>query len=261
MKKILPIIILFLVIICTHPIKTLFAQEQAIYPGLATSVEITEEGVEDGDIICTSKEGYVKCKEELSSQIFGVVNADPGAAFETSTATEGFYLLVSDGNANVKVTGPVKEGDYITTSATPGRGMVAAKDGYIVGTALTALESGEGTVVVSINIHPTKLTVQEDGTTTLSGSVTPWQIIREGIKAPILGPVTSLRYILAAFMVVISFVLGFVYFGRVVKTGIEALGRNPLAGRMIQLMVVFNIVIMIVIVGVGLGIAYLILLL
>ena len=62
-------------------------------------------------------------------------------------------------------------------------------------------------------------------------------------------------------MILISFSLGFIYFGRVAKTGIEAMGRNPMAGKMIQLSVLFNIIVTVIIVLIGLAIAYLILIL
>jgi F0F1-type ATP synthase membrane subunit c/vacuolar-type H+-ATPase subunit K len=62
-------------------------------------------------------------------------------------------------------------------------------------------------------------------------------------------------------MVIISFTLGMIYFGRASRTGIEAVGRNPLAKRVIQLTIFLNIVLTIVIVMVGLAIAYLILIL
>jgi F0F1-type ATP synthase membrane subunit c/vacuolar-type H+-ATPase subunit K len=52
-----------------------------------------------------------------------------------------------------------------------------------------------------------------------------------------------------------------IYFGKASRAGIEAVGRNPLAKRVIQLTVVMNIVLTIVIVLVGLAIAYLILIL
>jgi F0F1-type ATP synthase membrane subunit c/vacuolar-type H+-ATPase subunit K len=71
----------------------------------------------------------------------------------------------------------------------------------------------------------------------------------------------SLRYLLAFLIAIIAFVLGFIYFGRVVRVGIEAIGRNPLARRMIQITMLFNILITIVIVLAGLLIAYLILVL
>jgi len=58
-----------------------------------------------------------------------------------------------------------------------------------------------------------------------------------------------------------SFILGFVYFGRVARSGVEAIGRNPLASRIIQFNMLLHIVMSMVIVLIGLAIAYLILIL
>jgi F0F1-type ATP synthase membrane subunit c/vacuolar-type H+-ATPase subunit K len=60
---------------------------------------------------------------------------------------------------------------------------------------------------------------------------------------------------------VVAFTLGLVYFGRIARAGVEAMGRNPMAKRMIQLSVLLHVVLTIIIVLTGLGIAYLILIL
>ena len=87
------------------------------------------------------------------------------------------------------------------------------------------------------------------------------QFLREGLAVPLLEPLDSLRYLLAILIIIIAFTLGLVYFGRVSRAGVEAVGRNPLASRVIQMNVLMNILLTIVIVLVGLGIAYLILIL
>jgi hypothetical protein len=69
----------------------------------------------------------------------------------------------------------------------------------------------------------------------------------------------SLRYLLAIIVAVMAFGLGFVYFGRVAKGGVEALGRNPLAGRAIQLSVLMNLILTVAIMVGGLVLAYIIL--
>ena len=63
---------------------------------------------------------------------------------------------------------------------------------------------------------------------------------------------------MAGIVVLLSFVLGIFSFGRVANTGVEALGRNPLAGRMIQLGIVVNALITVAIIGAGMFIAYVI---
>ncbi|MGI5826506.1 MAG: hypothetical protein ACOX50_03780 [Patescibacteria group bacterium] len=72
-------------------------------------------------------------------------------------------------------------------------------------------------------------------------------------------PRTVFKYVMAALVVVLSFVLGFLSFGRVASRGIEALGRNLLAGKMIQFGIIVNVAITIAIVASGLGVALFIL--
>ena len=62
-------------------------------------------------------------------------------------------------------------------------------------------------------------------------------------------------------IVLITFALGIWYFGRVARSGVEAIGRNPLATRAIQLGVILNLLLTLVILLVGIALAYLILVL
>ena len=64
---------------------------------------------------------------------------------------------------------------------------------------------------------------------------------------------------MAAAVVLASFILAFMTFGRTAAKGVEALGRNPSASRIIHLGIIFNVSIVIVIVLAGLTVAFLIL--
>jgi hypothetical protein len=46
-------------------------------------------------------------------------------------------------------------------------------------------------------------------------------------------PPVFFKYIIAGFVVIGSVMLGFYFFGQVASRGIDALGRNPLAGKMV----------------------------
>jgi F0F1-type ATP synthase membrane subunit c/vacuolar-type H+-ATPase subunit K len=133
--------------------------------------------------------------------------------------------------------------------------MKADRNGYVLGAALEAYTSDDpeavGRIAVAITIHPTT----QFGSTT--GNL--FELLRSGLAGSLLDPVSALRYLLASLIIVISFAMGFLYFGRVAKSGVEAIGRNPLAGRRIQLTVILHIALTIAIAGSGLGIAYLIL--
>jgi F0F1-type ATP synthase membrane subunit c/vacuolar-type H+-ATPase subunit K len=236
------------------------AYSQISSSGIAIPVPITGGDINNGDIICTGLEGYKKCDIAYSQAIHGVVTDDPAAVFDIE-GDEDVRFVISSGNAVVRVSslnGNINEGDPITTSRIPGVGAKADKSGYILGIALQGYESDNtenvGRILVSINKHYYAAIQITRGENLLDD-------IKQALYAPTLAPLASLRYLLAFLIAIISFVLGFVYFGRVVKTGIEAIGRNPLARKMIQITMLFNILITIAIVMAGLLIAYLILVL
>ncbi len=227
--------------------------------GLAISSSIKDQDAKDGDIVCTYPDGTKRCNQEYDLSLFGVITDNPAAAMEDSDM-ENSRLVLRSGIAGVRVTslaGNIKEGDFITSSTKDGVGQKAVRNGYVVGVAMEPYDDANtdniGKIQVLLNIHP------ESRISGSRGNLL--QFIRQGLAVPVFDPVESLRYLLAVAIVLISFTLGMIYFGRASRAGIEAIGRNPLAKRVIQLTVVLNIVLTLIIVGVGLGIAYLILVL
>ena len=257
MKKLSVIILLVITIIIFGNIKNTNAQISS--SGIAITVDIAGDNVTEGNIICRQDNGFKLCDSEYHTEMYGVVVENPSAAFEEAR-TDTNYLVICNGKAVVRVSsqnGNIKKGDLITSSYISGVGVLALKNGYVLGTSLEDYSSDNpdniGTVMVALNIHPAA---------GLSGAKSNLiTALREGMSAPIFEPLDSLRYLLAALILLLSFVLGFAYFGRVSRTGIEAIGRNPLASRMIQLSIVMHILITIVIILVGFGMAYIILIL
>jgi hypothetical protein len=234
-----------------------FAQSQLT--GIAVSVPVKEVDTQGGDLICSDGESYIKCINEYDPSLYGVASDEPAASLEDE-GIENARLVVTDGQVTVRVStinGNIAVGDLITTSLTAGIGQKATRNGYVLGSALQSYDAGDvnqvGEILVSLNIRPTSSL--SDARANL------FQTLREGLSASVLSPLASLRYILVASIVLSSFILGFVYFGRVAKTGVEAIGRNPLAGRTIEFSVILHILLTIVIVAVGLAISYLILVL
>lgn len=227
--------------------------------GVAVPVSVQGE-VLDADIICTTLDSgnYSSCNKEYSTSVYGVVSQNPAVAFQTDPS-EGVYPIITSGETRVRVSainGAIEIGDLITTSTNSGVGMKATINGYVVGTAQESFNPGNedvGTISVLVNIHPAT-GLGSTGTNLLS-------LLRNGLSFSALDSLGSLRYLLAALVVIVSFVLGFMYFGRVAKAGVESLGRNPLASRSIQLSVIFNIGLTIFIMGIGLLVGFLILVL
>jgi hypothetical protein len=233
------------------------------FPNLGVAIPTpVSSDVQEGDIVCAESQDsaiFIRCADEYSPSIYGVMTLDPAAEFELLPA-DGQFPVITTGRVRVNVNavnGNLEAGDFITSSSVSGVGMKADINGYVLGTALEPYSPANpddvGKIEVLVNIHPTiKL-----GT----GSSNLLALLRTGLSFSALDSLGSLRYLLAVLVVIISFVLGFIYFGRVAKAGVESLGRNPLASRAIQLTVFFNIFLTIVIIAVGLIVAYLILVL
>lgn len=254
--KILLILTIYVFISYSY-VKNTYAQVSS--SGIAITVEVNSDKVNDGDIICKQGQVFTLCNEEYQTEIYGVVVENPSAAFEEEEA-ENNYLVISSGKTAVRVSteyGNIKKGDLLTTSLRPGVAVLAQRNGYVLGSALEDYNSDNpdaiGSVMVVLNVHPAA---------GLSGAKSNLMTaLKEGMSAPIFEPLDSLRYLLAALILLLAFILGFAYFGRVSKTGIEAIGRNPLASKMIQLSIFMHVLITIVIIMVGFGMAYIILIL
>ncbi|RJR15964.1 hypothetical protein C4579_01180 [Candidatus Microgenomates bacterium] len=233
------------------------AHGQAISSGVAIPIPFATTDVAEGTLICSTTSGYALCDQVSDPGLFAVVVTNPGAEF---TSDQPSIAVLREGNAIVRVStanGVITTGDLLTTSTNPGVAQRADRNGYVIGTALESYDGTDGEqvgeIMTSLHIHPT--TAFTDIRSNLL------EALRQGLAAPVLTPLAALRYILAAFVVVTAFILSFIYFGRIARTGVEAMARNPLAARKIQLTVIFNIILMGVIVLVGFGIAYLILVL
>lgn len=233
------------------------AQSKSI--GTALSIQITDKNVKDGNIIVSTPKGYGLTATAYDSNMYGVYTEVPAIFLENTDEAESKPVTTS-GKAYVLVSsigGNIKKNDFITTSTISGVGQKATRNGMILGTALedysNSNQNATGKILVAVNPHfnasfaDTKTNVLE--------------VLRNASDPTTLTQLTSLRYVIAAGIALISFGIGFVYFGRVTSSGVEALGRNPLASRMIQFNLILNLILMVVIICVGLGLGYMILIL
>ena len=182
----------------------------------------------------------------------GVYTENPSVLLENTTLLDG-KPVISSGKVYVRFEGSIKNGDYVTTSEKPGVAMKATHNGYVLGTALEDFDGPSGKILVSLGVRPAVLAS--------STSDNLWEALRQGLSSLYLTPLSALRYAMAMIIVLVAFVLGFAYFGRVAKSGVEAVGRNPLAGRTIEFTVTLNVVLTAIIMGSGLLLAYIILIL
>jgi len=229
--------------------------------GVAISLPFASEGGVDGDIVCNTATGAVPCAKAYDTTMIGVLVMNPAISLEKSaTPSSTTKPVISMGKAYVRVQqkeSGIKKGDLITSSETPGLGQVGDKSGYILGVSLEDVRFASGEqekkVLVSLSIRPAYFS-----TTAKSNLI---QLVKEGVEGTYSSPLSALRFLLAAAVTLLSIILGFLYFGNVARSGVEAIGRNPLAGHMIQLSVVFNVLLTIGIMATGVTISYFILVL
>lgn len=224
--------------------------------GIAHYFKVEDEQVEDGSIISFTPKGYFLTIKEYDPTITGVVTNTPALELNLEETEEKTYPVVSSGNVEVRVSaegGEIKKGDLITSSTNPGVGIKATKSGFVLGVAQEDFSLKEtGKIAVSLNIHFFYSTQDSPIKKSLK------DILSLSALAAIESPSAVFKYLVAAVVVVTSFAVGFFTFARVAKNGVEALGRNPLAGKIIQLGIFFNVLITISIVLSGLVVAYLI---
>jgi len=236
---------------------SIYAQNKSV--GTAVSITIIDKDIKDGDIIVSTPKGYGKTTTAYDSNMYGVYTQSPAIFLQNTTDTQTKPVTTS-GKANVLVSsigGNIKKNDFITTSTIAGVGQKATRNGMVLGTALQDYSNSNqkttGLIQVAINPH-FNASFADNKTNVL-------EILRNASDPTTLTQATSLRYVLAAGIVLISFAIGFVFFGRVTSSGVEALGRNPLASRMIQFSLILNLIILVVIIGAGLALGYMILIL
>lgn len=232
------------------------AQTSEVSSGIATYIQIAGK-TQAGDIVDLSNTGYKLASTPYDPSVFGVIAENPSVSFE-NTNIKDTKPVISTGKVYVLVTtsnGPIHKGDLISASTTPGVGQKATQDGYVLGTAVqdyTASDkkaTGRILVVLNITFNATSGQVKQNLLSSFQNALT----------APYLSPLNALRYALAAIMVIVSFIIAVSFFGKVSRLGVEAIGRNPLAGRLILLTVILHLILAAGIIMVGLGIAYFVL--
>ena len=229
---------------------------QAMAPGVAVEVQLNEALVEvaDGLIICDTQFGKVLCEQSYSQDMYGVIDDSPAVALINTTELNTRPIITS-GRVYVQVTnqgGEIKKGDYITSSEVPGVGQKAARSGQMLGISLEDYDSQDlkeiSKVLVELNIRPVVLEAR-----------TMVDRVRNQIRI-IAGPArVGFRHALAALVTAVGVAAGVGFFGKVVKSGVESVGRNPRAMGKIQFSMGLNLILTAVVMGVGLLAAYFIL--
>ncbi len=125
---------------------------------------LSHETLEPGDVVVldeVTNEYVKKSTEAYDVTALGIVSTKPGflaganVDFNNPSPDQGYPIALA-GRVPTKVSvenGPVRPGDYLTTSSTPGVAMKATESGLIIGTALESWDGpGIGAVKVFVNL-------------------------------------------------------------------------------------------------------------
>jgi hypothetical protein len=254
MKKLL-LVLLVVELFFFGSYSSAFAQVSS--SAIAISVQISEGELEDGSIICAENDGLKQCNSEYNVAISGVYVKNPSLILDDLNL-DNRRPLITSGKAYVRVSsgnGDIKDGNFITSSNKPGVGQLADKSGNVLGVALGSYANSDkqavGKIMVAIDIRPAIV-----ATSVRSNLL---ETLKQGLLAPTLTPLASMRYGLAILIALAAFILGFMHFGRVARQGVESLGRNPLASKTIQFNVIMNLIMTLAIMAGGLILSYVIL--
>lgn len=226
----------------------------------AISYDVVDSEAVDGDILITTDKGLVRADGPDSTQMFGVLQSSPLIVVEVEGDTSQ-QPIARTGVASVNITnegGNIKRGDYITSSATPGKGMKAQYSGYVIGTALNDFNFNnetEAQIPVALRIEFAEI----DGARSTSQiadffGASLLQNIKDPEKFAQL-----IRFLVAGSIAIGGFMIAFFAFSRSIPASIEAIGRNPLARSSIMFTIFINIGLTITTVLVSIGAAFLIL--
>lgn len=129
-----------------------FPTSEVIEPGMVVAIDTRNEGQ-----LCLARGAYNRTVAGVAS---GANGFSVGAILGSKTDSSDHPPIALAGRVYVWVdadTAPVRPGDMLTTSETPGHAMkvqdYAAAQGAIIGKAMGSLDSGRGLVLVLINLQ------------------------------------------------------------------------------------------------------------
>ncbi len=257
--------ILFLLFICY--ILPPLAYGQAAGIDTPTVYDINDKNAVNGDILIYNSKGISRATTSFSKEILGVLQDTPIIVYRN--LDQSGKAVMRGGNAQVNVTtinNTIKAGDYITSSEIAGKGQKATESGYVLGIALTDFqEEGKttfngqqiatGTVVVAIRIEYAEITNTRSFLRLLDYFNTlAFRSAQDPERASQL-----IKFLTAGAIAIGSVLLSFMVFAKSITKSIEAIGRNPLAKRAIQISIIINAGLTILTILLGMGAAYLIL--
>src|SRR4030042_1063313 len=235
------------IIAVVYPSKILSAELNSS-SGIAANIPVDDNLARPGDIISKTDEGTVRSSSEYDKNLFGVVVENPSGS--VNKIGPNTRPVVSYGEVFVNVSdkkGSIKRGDFVTSSGSAGVGQKAIDSGFVLGKALENLNGSSGQIRVFVNIQYRQL----EGRPTFNRLLT---LLTTSLEKPENFPV-FLRYLFALLVGGGTFFMGFFSFVRSLRSGVESIGRNPMAKTSIQLALILNLLGIFVLTAAGVSLA------
>lgn len=226
-------------------------------PGIEVTniFQISDKDAVDGDIMISSKNGFVRASFPYDNNLFGVLSKNPVVVYRSDPTS---IPIVRTGVTEVNVintNGGIAKGDFITSSTTPGKGQKATISGTAIGIALEPLTGNSGRILVAVSIQYAEISNARTLARLFDAfGASFFSNLNDPGKLP-----QIMRYIAAGLVMIFSVVFAFFTFSRSIPKGIEAIGRNPLARGTIMLSIGLSIFLTIATIGAGLIAAIIIL--
>lgn len=138
-------------------------RDPAVGNDYAETIAASESNLQPGDILTldqNNQETVKKSTKAYDEMLVGVVPSQPGMVIGEELPKDKGTVIALSGRVPVKVTtknGPIKIGDYITSSDIPGVGMKATQSGRVLGVAMSEYTNPNsnqiGLATVFVNPH------------------------------------------------------------------------------------------------------------
>jgi hypothetical protein len=199
--------------------------------------------IKTGLIVAKDPEEHYLTRSYQDPNIAGVI-AEKTDFLYTTGATSGRTTIAIDGVARVWVSnayGPIKYGDYLTTSTQAGVGVKALENGSVIGYALEVPPEGAEPHLINVQLAIsdswTGVTGDENALTQSGNTLSRVfaNIEREASQSS-----NSFMYVIVIVILISASIFGFLTFGKIAVNGINAMGRNPLAKAAIIKTILIN---------------------
>lgn len=221
---------------------------------IATNVEVSDSDAAVGDLLSITPDNtIVRSSSAYDKNLFGVIAEDPAVVLNAETSTT--KPVIYEGEVRIKVStknGNIEVGDFITSSTEAGVGQKSSEEGMVVGKALASFSSSTpGTIPILLNIQYQSIGVGGNFDELWGKLVALTSAgLEESDSFQLL-----LRYLFALILGLISFSFGFYFAAKAIRTGLVAIGRNPLAKDTIQAGMFFNLFTVVLLSMSGVGLA------